>query len=162
MIPEGVKHYLLKSVEGTPIVLRTLLDGFPSDDPIWDQRPDPARFTLREMLAHVADWDVIFLGRIQRTVAEDNPTLPNCDEGRIAIDNDYAAQDPFETLERLSTNRAALVEYVKSLPDAAYDRVALRPEVGTLSIAMQVTLIAAHDGYHTRQAAEFSRIPAGK
>jgi uncharacterized damage-inducible protein DinB len=155
MIPAKLRNYTMISLEGTPIVMQGLLGRFAADDPIWDKRPQPERFTLREVLAHLADWDEIFLERIMRTASEDNPTLPDRDEGQLAIDHGYTRQDPLENIQRFAQNRAALTSYVKSLPESAFDRVALRPELGSMSIALQLALIQAHDGYHTRQAAEY-------
>ncbi|HEX8833513.1 MAG TPA: DinB family protein [Abditibacteriaceae bacterium] len=41
-----------------------------------DLRPDPERFTIREIMAHLADWEKIFHERMRRVCAEENPTLP--------------------------------------------------------------------------------------
>ncbi len=156
MIPEPIKKYGLAALEGTPVVMLSILGKYPTNDPIWDRRPDPARFTLREAIAHVADWDEIFLARIKRTVSEDEPILPGIDESQIAIENNYASQDPVANLARFGANRKALVGYLNSLTPEQFERVGIRPEVGTIPIDLHVLYILAHDGYHTRQAAEFT------
>ena len=52
--------YLLSALEGAPDVIAALLDGVPPDDALWDRRPDPERFSLREIVAHLADWDGVY------------------------------------------------------------------------------------------------------
>ena len=55
------------------------------------------------MLAHLADWEPIFLERFQRTRREAEPILPDYDEGRIALERDYAHSDPLANLARFRT-----------------------------------------------------------
>ena len=98
MLPPPVRKYLLTSVGSTPKILASLLKGVSGEDAVWDKRPDPERFTLREVVAHLTDWDPIHIERINRILAEEEPLLPDMDEGQIAIENDYAHQDPIENL----------------------------------------------------------------
>src|ERR1700722_19431929 len=87
----GYLHtYVGASVENTPLLMQRFLGGFAATDPIWDERLGADRFSLKEMIAHIADWNDIYLERFTRTLKEDHPLLPNCDEGQIAIDRDYA------------------------------------------------------------------------
>jgi hypothetical protein len=145
----------MESMEGTPIVMRSLLARFDDSYSLWDMRPNPDRFTLREVVAHLADWDEIFLDRLRRTVNEDNPLLTSIDAGQLAIDHDYAAQSPSLTIERFTKSRSNICSFVSGVPDSAFDRLSHRAELGTLSFERQITLILAHDGYHLRQAAEY-------
>lgn len=155
MLPSKVRRYVLIGLQATPIVMQALLLRFQSDDPIWDRRPDPERFTLREAIAHIADWDEIFLARMQRTQSEDTPTLPDMDEGQIAEQRNYTQQDPVANLRRFATNREALVAFLQGLGDGSWARAGLRPELGLMTIEDQALLALAHDGYHTKQAAEY-------
>src|SRR5689334_12368800 len=105
MLAVFARRYVLAGLSSTPEVLATILKGLDSSDSAWDFRPDPERFTLREMVAHLADWDPIFLHRLERIRDEDNPNLPDLDEGQIAIESDYAHQDPVENLNRFRQGR---------------------------------------------------------
>lgn len=155
MFPEYVKRYMIAALEGTPVVLNALLADLPADSPLWDARPEADRFTLREMVAHLADWEPVCRGRIVRTRTEDNPFLPNWDEDQAAIIGDYAHTNPHEALLWFAERRADTVAVLKSLSDEEWSRVARRENVGELSIQTQISLIVAHDGYHNRQAAEY-------
>ena len=55
MLPERIHLYLLLDLESAPEALARLLADV-TDPAAWDRRPDPDRFTLREMVAHLADW----------------------------------------------------------------------------------------------------------
>src|SRR5436190_13009197 len=117
MLPVFARKYVLSGLSSTPDVLETILRGKESSDPIWDFRPDPDRFTLREMVAHLADWEPIFMERFQRTRSETEPRLPDYDEGKIAIERDYAHSDPIANLARFRAGRASLVTFLQSLDD---------------------------------------------
>src|SRR5437764_548687 len=121
MLLPVTRRYLTTALAGTPDVLEALLKNQASDDPVWDFRPDPDRFTLREMVAHLADWEPIFMERFQRTRSETEPRLPDYDEGKIAIERDYAHSDPIANLARFRAGRASLVTFLQSLDDADWE-----------------------------------------
>ena len=153
MLPEKVFQYLLIDLESAPDVLAALLASVPAET--WDRRPDPDRFTLREMVAHLADWEGVFLGRLKQTRDEENATLQGLDEGQIAIDHDYAHADPSECLARYQAGRAQIVALLRGLSPEGRERIGTHTEVGPISLAAQAVLIAAHDGYHRRQAVDY-------
>ena len=70
MLPEKARFYLMKGLESAPVVIKRMLRTADSVD--WDRRPDPERFSLREVLSHLADWEPIWLERIRRMAEEDN------------------------------------------------------------------------------------------
>jgi hypothetical protein len=155
MLLPVTQRYLTVALAGTPDVLEALLKDRTSDDPLWDFRPDPDRFTLREAVAHLADWEPIFLERFQRTLRETEPLLPDYDEGQIAIERDYAHSDPRANLARFRTGREALTAFLRSLEAADWERIGIREPYGPMTLGTQATQTLAHDGYHTQQVAQW-------
>ena len=155
MLPAYVRNYQFAALRGTPDVLDRLLRGTNSASSVWDATPDPARFTLREMLAHIADWEPIFLDRLKRTVELDEPVLQGYDEGQIALERDYAHSEPLMNLQRFREGRETLVDYLQSLPDSAWDRVGRHTELGPITLEGLLSLIVGHDGYHTAQVVQW-------
>ena len=154
MLPPNLHRYLLIDLESAPDVLAKLLEGV-SDPAVWDARPDPERFTLREVVAHLADWDRVFLGRMRQTRDMDNPTLQGIDEGQVAADNDYAHADPHESLRRYKANRTETVSFLRALPPEQWQRTGSHTELGPITLEAQAALIAFHDGYHRRQVVDW-------
>ena len=70
-----IRNYLLAGLAATPDILDALLKDAADDSPLWDARPDLERFTIREALAHLADWEPIWQARIIRIRDEDSPEL---------------------------------------------------------------------------------------
>lgn len=155
MLPSAARKYVLAGLEGAPDLLEYLLTALPTDDPRWDYRPDPQRFTLREAVAHLADWESIFLERATRMRDENEPFIKDIDEGQVAIDNDYAHSDPHASLARFRAGRTALIAFLRALPEAAWERVGHRELVGSLTIEGQAVLILGHDGYHNHQVVQW-------
>lgn len=165
MVAEAVRTYLLHDLEAAPHLLARVvapsrgmpgsIDVFRSDFD-WDARPDPERFTLREMVAHLADWEEIWLQRVRRIEAEDNPFLHSVDEGAVAAEREYGIQPYGENLIRFAEGRERLVAALRSLPAGAWSRPAHREFVGDINLLQLVAMIAGHDGYHLRQALDYT------
>jgi uncharacterized damage-inducible protein DinB len=153
--PERVRNYRQQGLAATPVLLEHLLEGI--TDTELDRRPDPERFTLREAVAHVADWEGIWLERMRLIVAEEDPYLPGYDEGQWAVDHDYAHADLGEQLAKFRAGREVLTAFLADLPPEAYGRVGRHGEIGLLTLGDLATLVLAHDAYHLRQVAEFRR-----
>jgi uncharacterized damage-inducible protein DinB len=151
-LPAGTHPYFIGALETGPATLQLLLGQFKSEDNIWDQRPDPSRFSLREMVAHIADWNEIYQGRLERTRDEQNPELENCDEGKLAEERNYAQSDPVANLMRYQETRTPLINMVKDLTPEDWNKPAIRFGLGPMTMAEQICLIPAHDAYHIRQA----------
>lgn len=151
MLPEHVRRYLLIDLKSGPGVLARLLGGFTD----WDARPDAARFSPREMVAHLADWESVFLKRLTDTRDTESAVLQGLDEGQIAIDHDYARADPAECLHRYAAGRDAVVSLLNGLAPAQWQRIGNHTELGLVTLEVQAVLIAAHDGYHRQQVLDW-------
>jgi uncharacterized damage-inducible protein DinB len=153
MLPEQVRQYLLHGLAATPIVLEKLLrEATPAD---YDRRPDPERFTLREVVAHLADWEPVWMERLEKIRSEENPILPSYDEGQWAIDHDYARADVAGRLARFREGRARVIRHLEGLSPEQWERTGQHTQWGALTVATLMMLILGHDGYHLRQTAEW-------
>jgi hypothetical protein len=150
--PPALKSYLIGGIAGTPTVVSRLAESIGD----WDARSAPDRFTYREALAHLADWDAVFSERIHRILTEDHPILEDIDEGQMAIDRDYAHQDPEFNLARFHDSREALVGHLQAIKDDEWERIGHRVKVGDVSLLHLATMILGHDAYHVRHFAEAS------
>ena len=154
MLTERTCAYLLADLESAPGVLARLLAEV-NDPTLFDRKPDPARFSLREMIAHLADWESVFLTRLTQTRDEDHAILQGLDEGQVALDHDYAHADPHECLVRYAAGRAKILSLLRGLSPEQWSRVGTHTEIGPVSLEEQVVLMAAHDGYHRLQTLQW-------
>lgn len=155
MLPIRARNYVVSSLSGAPDVYEHLLRDLAANDARWDFCPDPERFTLREIVAHVADYTEVCVARFRRTLEEDEPHFSNWDPSENALDNDYAHSDTAESLRRLRESRAQMSEIVRDLPLEAWARPAHRDGIGATTLEDQAVMVVAHDGYHLQQIVQW-------
>jgi uncharacterized damage-inducible protein DinB len=147
------------ALTGTPDVLDGLLGSVVLDDPLWDFRPDPERFSLREILAHLVDLEAVWFDHFSRTRDANLTSFDKFDSAQKVIDNNYAESNPIESLAKFRTERLKLTELIKTFSEDEWaNQMVLPPPKGTLNIEAQAMFIAVHDGYHTGQAAQWIAI----
>lgn len=150
---EYYRRYILGALENNAVVLNYLLRDLPTDSPRWDARPDAERFTLREVVAHLLDYDMICRERFERVIREENPELPNWDESEAAAH--YVQRDAAGELKLLLESRQTFAAWLEGLSEDEWQRTGSRPGVGTFSVFAGVTLMLGHDAYHLRQAVDW-------
>jgi uncharacterized damage-inducible protein DinB len=153
--PYAKKYFIEHGYAGMPTLLENALKNI--TDAELDARPDPERFTLREVICHLADWEPIWLERMTRIVGEDTPTLPGYDEEQMVIDNNYASQSAQSALKRFKTGREATVVFLLAREDADWGRVGVREEVGEMTLLMLAAMITGHDLYHLKQIQDYRK-----
>jgi hypothetical protein len=154
MLPSRIHDNLRLDLESAPEVLARLLAPI-TDPAVYDRRPDPNRFTLREMVAHLADWETVFLTRLTDTRDIEEAVLQGLDEGQVAMDHDYAHADPAECLTRYAAGRVKMVTFLRGLSLEQWARVGRHTELGPVTLGAQVVMVAAHDGYHRQQTVSY-------
>lgn len=161
MLPPFVREYTLIALAGAPDVLEALLAGVAPTDPVWDRRPDPARFALREVVGHLADWNDVFLGRIARTRDEDRPSLTFRRPEDVAQATGSFGAEPSASLARFRAGRAEMSPVLRALTPEQWERVGSLPGhpqiTGDVSIEAWIVAAVGHDGYHMKQVAEWLR-----
>jgi len=155
MLPTPARNYILSVVDNTPATLSALLSHLPADSFVWNTQPDPDRFSLREIVAHLADWEEVFRGRFERTLGEDRPLLQRPDVSQRAEDLGYGQADPTECLARFREKRASLTGWLRSLSDDDWARGAHLDRMGDIPLEALPSLVLSHDSYHLRQVAEW-------
>jgi hypothetical protein len=145
--------YLLKGLVGGPLIVRRIVSNVPESR--HDDHTDPDRFTLREAVAHVADWDAIDLGRIKQILSSPGSTLQPFDETERSILHDYVLTDVGEQLALFSSRRAALVAFLETMPAESWAEQGFHPEKGVLTVYDMANLILAHDTYHIEHLTQF-------
>ncbi len=140
---------LIGALSGLPTIIQdiTALDWAS----IADFTADPERFTIREIIAHLAEFDTIFLDRFQRTCTEENPELPGFDEVELARLHRYSELDVSDQYKLFSHRRSSMVAFLNSRSPDDWARTAERPGIGSVNLQQLVTITAMHDNYHIRQ-----------
>jgi hypothetical protein len=117
----------------------------------WDYVPASGRWTIRQVVAHVTDGEIVGADRFRRVIAEENPTLVNYDEQAWAERLDYARRHPLQDLELFRRTRALSASLLASLPEPVFARAGTHSTRGPMSLQDLLVDYANHPEGHARQ-----------
>ncbi len=119
-----------------------------------DYVPGPGKWSVRQIVCHVADSELVGADRLRRTIAEENPTLVGFDQEAWVRHLDYSKRRVSSALELFRTVRAESYEILQGLPETAFGRIATHTERGQLSLLDLLRIYAEHAEGHARQLRE--------
>ena len=141
----------LALLQKTPVLLETMLAGLSSDLLRW--KPAPDRWSISEVLAHLADAEELFAERIRRFVVEDSPHLKKHEQPPEG----YSQGTPQEHLSHLTYARRENIQFLNAAPPEIGARTAVHSELGQITLEQMLNEWASHDLGHIRQIAEVYR-----
>lgn len=147
-----MKPYLL-AFQHTPTVLERLVDQVPVAR--YSESVGPDRFTLTEVVAHLADWEDVVLDRLRMAVEHPGSTVAVYDETLRAIEKRYAEKDIHHEIAVFANRRRDTVTFVSELTPDQLALTIVHPERGTETILDQVLWIYGHDLYHLEQVSAY-------
>jgi len=145
-------------LEKTPRLLDTLLGDLPGELLQW--KPAPDRWSISEVLAHLAALEQVYVERAVRMVAEDSPALAKYDQAGAAERGDYSRGSAGENLAHFTQTRRSTLALLAGLPGSAGARTGIHSELGSITLTQMLHEWANHDLGHLRQMAELYRAHA--
>lgn len=116
-----------------------------------DWAPGPGQWSIRKIVAHLADSETVVATRFRHVIAEDQPKLEAWDQNLWADRLDYGRRKTSQALESFRRMRAENYELLKDLPPEAFDRVGVHSERGPLTLRQLLQLNAEHAESHAAQ-----------
>lgn len=142
--------YLFPGLEKSPQIMRDLFALIPADR--LDVPTYPGRFTPREVIAHLADWESVLRNeRMAEPVRNTGCPVLAYDEGDRAIERGYGNLDVESQLDLFATERAKTVEFLRGLDARAWQATMVHPERGEMTVSDVANSMVGHDTYHVEQ-----------
>jgi hypothetical protein len=116
--------------------------------------PQPGKWSIRQIVCHLADSEMVGAERFRRVVAEDNPVLLAFDQDAWARHLDYGRRKITHALESFRRLRGENHELLKELPESAFVRAGIHTERGPLTLRDLVVIYAEHAEKHAIQIRE--------
>ncbi len=141
-LPESTRLRLKTQLDCLP----TLLAGIAED--ALERRPTPDKWSARENLAHLARYQDVFLGRLNRMTTENHPALPRY---RAEDDPEWKAwinRSMAEIFEKLQTQRKQLIRQVERLSDGELARTGKHSRLGEMTIVQWLEFFLLHEAHH--------------
>jgi hypothetical protein len=116
------------------------------------RRPEaPGKWSVIQVIQHLADSDLVASYRIRMVLSEDRPSLQGYDQDRWATDFHYDQAPLALAMNQLRALRAANLHLWKQLTPQQLERVGIHSERGPESAGHMLRLMGAHDLVHRRQ-----------
>ena len=151
----------LEVLGSTPARIGQLIAGRPTGDLM--RSPGEGRWSIAQILSHLADSELVFGYRIRIVLSEPGRTIEAYDQEAWVATQRAEGSDPFESLALFTALRLANVRLLRRLTSEERERFGTHAERGRESIWHMTTLDAGHDRNHLTQierlVAQFS--PAG-
>ncbi|HWO34275.1 MAG TPA: DinB family protein [Candidatus Acidoferrum sp.] len=122
------------------------------------KRPAPERWSVSEILAHLADAEIVCSFRMRLILGAPGTPIAAFDQDAWVVSGHYKKRDPRKSLEQFRMLREANLALLKSLMPEQWKHYGMHAERGQESIAHIVRMFAGHDINHLLQV---ERILAG-
>lgn len=139
----------LSVLRDTPAALTRAVEGL---SPAQLRQPEASgKWSMGQVLQHLADSDLVWGWRLRLILAHDRPTITGYDQDLWADRLRYTDSDPAESLETFDVLRRGNLRLLERATPEDLQRVGVHSERGEESVAYLCRLYAGHDLSHLRQ-----------
>ena len=146
-LPEHVVEPLDRFARGATMVREAIRDA----DAGVLSRPGKEGWSIRDVLVHLSDAELVRSTRIRMILAEDDPELFSFDENLWKRRTYYLWRSPEAAIALFDQLRFTTMEILRQLDSRGWDRAGIHPEDGRLTIAELIIRGAAHGEDHAAQ-----------
>lgn len=156
--PQQYTERLLGYVEGkkplavqaaTANKLARLIKGVPVSR--LRKRPAPDKWSVSEILAHLADTEMVGGFRMRLILGAPGTPVPAFDQDRWVSSGHYDQRNPRQSVEQFRTLRQANLALLKSLTPEQWKHHGVHAERGVETIERITHMFAGHDLNHLQQ-----------
>ena len=133
----------------TVAALQELIAGVPAD--VLSREPAPGKWSVREILAHLAEAEIVTTWRYRQMIEHSGVTVAAFDQNEWVRVGDYAGRVPFESLNLLRMLRENNLRMLARLTPEEWQRFGIHAERGKMTVHDLVRQIAGHDLNHIQQ-----------
>jgi len=116
-----------------------------------DFTPEPGKWSMRQIVSHLSDSEILAATRFRRILAEDRPVLEAFNQNAWATNLDYNKRKTSQALETFRRIRGENYELLKDLPETAFERTAVHSKLGEVTLLRMLQIFAEHAENHAQQ-----------
>lgn len=129
--------------------LKTALQQYPRQ--IFDYKPSPEKWSIREIIIHLADSEVNGYSRCRKIISEPGSDLMLWDQPSWADKLKYREQDMDNALDLFNYLRTQTYDLLKNLPGEIWANHAVHPERGKITLDDWLKIYSEHVDVHINQ-----------
>jgi hypothetical protein len=146
---DAARRELLEKFRTGPGKLERSIDGLSENE--LEFRPAPGKWSIREIVIHLCDSEIVGAHRIRRVLAEENATLSSYDQDKWAANLSYSKRNLDNAIELFRLLRKSTAELFEDLSEEAWQRTGIHDERGRMSLIDLLQLYADHSDDHIAQ-----------
>jgi hypothetical protein len=132
-----------------PQILDAAIEGVSNEESVF--APFPGKWTIREIVRHLADTELVVGMRMRQMIAEERPLMALFDQDLWADRLHYNQCDPYQSAALFRVMRDDISKILDAQPAEEFGRVGLHPERGAGTLGEWVTRFGAHVEKHAGQ-----------
>ncbi|MGB0034937.1 MAG: DinB family protein [Candidatus Acidiferrales bacterium] len=115
------------------------------------KRPAPDKWSIAEILAHVAETEIVGGFRMRMILGSPGAPIQAFDQDSWVVSGHYDKRDPRKSLEQFRAFREANLALLKSLDAEQWKHYGIHSERGEETVAHIAKMFAGHDINHMKQ-----------
>ena len=140
----------LEAAEKSPKQIAAAVSGLPEKTLRF--KPAPDKWCILEILAHLADMDILYAYRLRQMLADEKPVIAPIDQAAWAKHLGYMESSAPELIALYGLNRHANLQLLRRLKPGDLERSAYHPELKRqVTVADIVGMMGAHGANHLEQ-----------
>ena len=139
---------LIRGYCAGPQMLRAALAGMTAEQ--LDARPIPGKWSTKQVICHIADFEPVYVDRMKRVIAEHEPTLLSGDPDLFAARLAYDQRDVAVELDFIEAARKHMEPILRSLRPEDFLRQGNHSEAGPITLEKLLTNITNHIPHHVK------------
>jgi len=139
----------IKVQRGTAAKLKKTIHRLTPKQLKW--KPAPEKWSIAEILAHLADAEIVASWRMRQIIGASGSTIQPFDQDAWASVFAYGKRDAKKSLETFRVLRENNLAMLKALPKEAWDNYGMHMERGKETVAHLARMFAGHDTNHLKQ-----------
>ncbi len=142
-----------------PPMLRKAVGGLTQEQ--LDARPIPGRWSAREVVCHIADYEPVYADRMKRVITENEPRICGSDPDALAARLAYGSRDLEEELALIELVRKQIACILRALKPEDFQRRGIHDKRGPTTLAELVERVTGHIPHHVALIEEKKKAMAG-
>ena len=138
----------IESYLAGPDKLRAAVVGLSRDQLV--ARPVPGKWSVLEVVCHLADTDANIAHRLKRVLSEEKPTFDRVQPDLMVAGLAYHARDVEQELAFLDLTRRQIARILNASPPKAWERTGIVGDRGEKTVAQMVNGAIEHLAHHLK------------
>ncbi|MEY2725483.1 MAG: putative metal-dependent hydrolase YfiT [Planctomycetota bacterium] len=141
----SLEELLLQYEQGAHDLVNAVCQTGPEN---WNKHPIPGKWSIQQVVCHLADFEPIYADRMKRVLVEDNPTLFGGDPDLFAAGLHYDKRDVERDLQLIVLVRSQMSRILRNTDIEAFQRTGVHSEAGPMTLETILERAARHIIHH--------------